>query len=170
MREFLFKSSGYAGYLKWYFLVYQKIFSNISLSSWTPSQASKIYWLRSRLRLFFRVRLKLLNTCSYTRRGIVYCLTIGVHYEKFLAQQVSEGRFGSVSEAIRAGLRLLEERETKLSLLRRALIEGEQSGTSDYSLKGLIEGIDGEGLTLFLTLAEIIEIHKDQITRYGGMR
>ncbi len=73
-------------------------------------------------------------------------VTIGVHYEKFIAQQVSEGRFGSASEAIRAGLRLLEERETKLSLLRRALIEGEQSGTSDYSLKGLIEEIDGEGL------------------------
>ena len=73
-------------------------------------------------------------------------VTLGLHFEEFISQQVSQGRFGSASEAIRAGLRLLEERETKLSLLRRALIEGEESGTADYSLKGLIEEIEDEGL------------------------
>lgn len=73
-------------------------------------------------------------------------VTLGSHYEKFISQQVAQGHYGSVSEAIRAGLRLLEERETKLSLLRRALVEGEESGTTDYSLKGLIEEIDGEGI------------------------
>jgi len=71
-------------------------------------------------------------------------VSLGPHYEKFIANQVSQGRFGSASEAIRAGLRLLEERETKLSLLRRALIEGEESGTADYSLKTLIDEIDGK--------------------------
>jgi len=73
-------------------------------------------------------------------------VSLGPHYEKFISSQVSQGRFGSASEAIRAGLRLLEERETKLSLLRRALIEGEESGTADYSLKTLLNEIDGEGL------------------------
>jgi antitoxin ParD1/3/4 len=73
-------------------------------------------------------------------------VTLGKHYEKFISNQVSQGHFGSASEAIRAGLRLLEERETKLSLLRRALIEGEESGTADYSLKTLIDEIDGKGL------------------------
>ena len=73
-------------------------------------------------------------------------VTLGDHYEKFITQQVAEGRFGSTSEAIRAGLRLLEERETKLSLLRLALIEGEESGTADYSLKGLIDELDSETL------------------------
>jgi len=73
-------------------------------------------------------------------------VSLGPHYEKFISNQVSQGRFGSASEAIRAGLRLLEERETKLSLLRRALIEGEESGTADYSLKTLIDEIDGKGL------------------------
>lgn len=72
-------------------------------------------------------------------------VSLGTHYEKFISQQVSHGRFGSASETIRAGLRLLEERETKLSLLRRALIDGEESGTSDYCLKSLIEEIDGSG-------------------------
>jgi antitoxin ParD1/3/4 len=65
-------------------------------------------------------------------------VTLGAHYEKFISQQVAKGRFGSASEAIRAGLRLLEERETKLSLLLRSLIEGEESGAADYSLKNLI--------------------------------
>uniref|UniRef100_A0A831XF62 Type II toxin-antitoxin system ParD family antitoxin n=1 Tax=Geobacter metallireducens TaxID=28232 RepID=A0A831XF62_GEOME len=73
-------------------------------------------------------------------------VSLGEHYEKFISQQVAQGRFGSASEAIRAGLRLLEERETRLSLLRHALIEGEESGTAEYSLKGLIDEIDGEGL------------------------
>jgi len=73
-------------------------------------------------------------------------VTLGTHYEKFISQQVANGRFGSASEAIRAGLRLLEERETRLSLLRRALIEGEESGTAGYSLKALIEEMDDESL------------------------
>ena len=73
-------------------------------------------------------------------------VSLGPYYEKFISNQVAQGRFGSASEAIRAGLRLLEEREAKLSLLRRALIEGEESGTADYSLKALIDEIDGKGL------------------------
>ena len=71
-------------------------------------------------------------------------VTLGKHYENFISQQVVQGRFGSASETIRAGLRLLEERETKLSLLRRALIEGEESGTADYPLKSLLSELDGE--------------------------
>ena len=71
-------------------------------------------------------------------------VTLGAHYEKFISQQVVRGRFGSASETIRAGLRLLEERETKQYLFRQALIKGEESGTSDYSLQGLIDEIDGE--------------------------
>ena len=50
-------------------------------------------------------------------------VTLGKHYENFISQQVGLGRFGSASETIRAGLRLLEERKTKLSLLSRAPTE-----------------------------------------------
>jgi antitoxin ParD1/3/4 len=71
-------------------------------------------------------------------------VTLGSHYEKFIAQKVADGRFSSASEAIRAGLRLLEERETKGALLRRALIDGEESGTAEYSLKALMDEIDAE--------------------------
>lgn len=71
-------------------------------------------------------------------------VTLGPHYEQFIAQKIAQGRFGSASEAIRAGLRLLEERESKVALLRRALIEGEESGPADYGLKGLLAELDSE--------------------------
>jgi antitoxin ParD1/3/4 len=71
-------------------------------------------------------------------------VTLGEHFEKFLAHQIETGRYGSASEAIRAGLRLLEEREAKLEALRRALIEGEQSGTADYSLQNVLDELESE--------------------------
>jgi antitoxin ParD1/3/4 len=73
-------------------------------------------------------------------------VTLGPHFEKFVGQQVASGHYGSVSEAVRAGLRLLEEKEAKLSVLRKALGEGEASGTAEYSLEGLIEELDVEDL------------------------
>ena len=73
-------------------------------------------------------------------------VTLGAHYEKFISEEVAQGRFGSASEAIRAGLRLLEEQQAKMSLLRLALTEGENSGTADYSLSALIDEIENESL------------------------
>jgi antitoxin ParD1/3/4 len=55
---------------------------------------------------------------------------LGEHYGAFLSEQVSTGRYSSGSEVLRAGLRLLEEREAALDVVRAALVEGEQSGTS----------------------------------------
>lgn len=69
---------------------------------------------------------------------------LGEHFDKFISAQISAGRFGSTSEAIRAGLRALEEREIKLTLLQKALIEGEESGIADYSLEALIAELDQE--------------------------
>lgn len=55
---------------------------------------------------------------------------IGDHFAEFIDRQVKEGRYGSASDVVRAGLRLLEEREIKIEALRAALVEGEQSGAS----------------------------------------
>ncbi|GLS32261.1 antitoxin ParD1/3/4 [Mesorhizobium albiziae] len=55
-------------------------------------------------------------------------VTLGDEYDSFIKRQVSNGRFGSASEAIRAGLRLLEEQEAGLERLRLALQEGYESG------------------------------------------
>lgn len=55
-------------------------------------------------------------------------ISLGDHFAGFIETQIAEGRYGSASEVIRAGLRLLEEREAKLAALRAALAEGEASG------------------------------------------
>ncbi len=57
-------------------------------------------------------------------------ITLNEHFEGFIANQISQGRYGSASEIVREGLRLVEEREQKLEALRQALIEGEESGPS----------------------------------------
>lgn len=61
-------------------------------------------------------------------------ISLGTHFEEFVGAQVADGRYGSVSEVVRAGLRLLEEHETRLKALRAALVEGEESGVSDRSV------------------------------------
>lgn len=56
-------------------------------------------------------------------------VSLCAHLARFIKSQIAEGRYGSASEVIRAGLRLLEEREAKLTALRAALAEGEASGS-----------------------------------------
>lgn len=55
-------------------------------------------------------------------------ITIGEHFASFIDDQVQAGRYGSASEVVRAGLRLLEEHEAKVKALQEALIAGEESG------------------------------------------
>lgn len=55
-------------------------------------------------------------------------VSLGDHYTEFVNTQVRAGRYGSASEVLRAGLRLLEEREIRLRALQAALAAGEESG------------------------------------------
>ncbi len=55
-------------------------------------------------------------------------ISLGDHFTSFIDQKITQGRFASASEIVRAGLRLLEEHENKVETLRNALIEGEESG------------------------------------------
>lgn len=55
-------------------------------------------------------------------------MSLGDHFASFIDAQVLAGRYGSASDVVRAGLRLLEEHECKVKALQDALIEGEQSG------------------------------------------
>ncbi|MFA7321478.1 MAG: type II toxin-antitoxin system ParD family antitoxin [Dokdonella sp.] len=69
-------------------------------------------------------------------------VSLGDHFEQFIAGQVDSGRYGSASEVVRAGLRLLETTESKLEVLRNALAAGEHSGRADYSYESLISELD----------------------------
>ena len=55
-------------------------------------------------------------------------VSLGDHFAEFIEEQVARGRFSSASDVVRAGLRLLEEREARLLALQAALVEGERSG------------------------------------------
>ena len=61
--------------------------------------------------------------------------SIGDHYEAFAKELVASGRYASVSEVLRDGLRLMEEREAlrawKLNELRKAIQEGLDSGPAE---------------------------------------
>ena len=55
-------------------------------------------------------------------------ISLGSYFDQFVSSQVSAGRFKNVSEVIRAGLRLLEDEESKVMALRNAIQEGIESG------------------------------------------
>ena len=64
-------------------------------------------------------------------------VTLGGHFAGFVEGKILQGRFESTSEAVRAGLRLLEEHETRLDLLRNKLAIGEAQLNRG-------EGVDGD--------------------------
>jgi antitoxin ParD1/3/4 len=57
---------------------------------------------------------------------------IGDHFERFIKQQIQQGRYASASEVIRDGLRVLEDqekfREMRLEWLRNEIQQGISSG------------------------------------------
>ncbi|UAA39802.1 type II toxin-antitoxin system ParD family antitoxin [Paraneptunicella aestuarii] len=57
-------------------------------------------------------------------------LSLGEHWNAFIAAQIEDGRYASASEVVRDALRLMEEKRSasKLEQLRAALREGEESG------------------------------------------
>lgn len=55
-------------------------------------------------------------------------ISLGDYFDQFVQGQISAGRYKNVSEVIRAGLRLLENEESKVIALKNAIREGVDSG------------------------------------------
>lgn len=69
-------------------------------------------------------------------------VSLGDYFENFVDNKVSEGRFKNASEVIRAGLRLLEEEESKIIALKNAIKEGIDSGIAkDFDSKKHLESL-----------------------------
>jgi len=55
-------------------------------------------------------------------------ITLGKHFESIIKKSIESGRYSSASEVIRAGLRLIDEEEQKIKMLREAIEAGDNSG------------------------------------------
>jgi len=76
-------------------------------------------------------------------------LSLGEHWEVFIKNEISSGRYGSASEVVRDALRNLEDRKSKLDALRLHLGEGEEQVkrgefVTDYSITSLINELDSD--------------------------
>ncbi len=67
-------------------------------------------------------------------------VSLGNYFEEFVDEKIAQGRYKNASEVIRAGLRLLEEEENKIRVLKNAIKEGIESGIAkDFDAKKHLE-------------------------------
>jgi antitoxin ParD1/3/4 len=76
-------------------------------------------------------------------------LSLGEHWEVFIKNEVSSGRYGSASEVVRDALRAMEERKSKLAALRAHLAVGAAQAernefVDNFSMDALINDLDAE--------------------------
>lgn len=72
-------------------------------------------------------------------------VSVGERWESYIEELLKDGRYGSASEIVREGLRLVEERERKLQALRdtiNASIEQGGSYTSEEVMAHVRESLD----------------------------
>jgi len=75
-------------------------------------------------------------------------ITLGNHFENFVQSRISVGRYKNASEVIRAGLRLLEEEESKVVALKQAIQEGIESGIEeDFDPEQFLQKLKAERST-----------------------
>ncbi|MBO6168376.1 MAG: type II toxin-antitoxin system ParD family antitoxin [Bacteroidales bacterium] len=55
-------------------------------------------------------------------------VALGPHFEDFIQACITRGRYNNASEVVRSGLRLLEDQEQRIAVLRSAIEEGMNSG------------------------------------------
>ena len=79
-------------------------------------------------------------------------VSLGQRWEDFVARAVEDGRYGSASEIVREGLRLVEEREAKLTALRQTIDAAIERGGShtdaqvEAAIKARLDRLQSEGV------------------------
>jgi len=69
-------------------------------------------------------------------------ISLGNYFDQFVQNRIKEGRFNNASEVIRAGLRLLEEEESRVAALKNAIQEGIDSGIAqDFDPKNHLQSL-----------------------------
>lgn len=58
-------------------------------------------------------------------------ISLGTYFDQFISSQIAAGRYKNVSEVVRAGLRLLEDEESKMLALKSAIQKGLDSPRVD---------------------------------------
>ncbi|WP_248722146.1 type II toxin-antitoxin system ParD family antitoxin [Seonamhaeicola sp. ML3] len=72
-------------------------------------------------------------------------ISLGNYFDQFVSNQVSAGRYKNVSEVIRAGLRLLENEESKVIALKNAIQDGIDSGIAhDFDWEQNLKALKAE--------------------------
>lgn len=74
-------------------------------------------------------------------------VSVGARWEGFVERSVRTGRYGSASEVVREGLRLVEEREARLAALR-ATVEASIAAGGEVSNEELDASLDATGAQL----------------------
>lgn len=75
-------------------------------------------------------------------------VSLGSYFDTFVESRISEGRYKNASEVIRAGLRLLEEEENRIAVLKAAIQEGINSGVDkNFDPKKHLENLKADKKT-----------------------
>lgn len=73
-------------------------------------------------------------------------IALSDHWVKFTADLVASGRYGSTSEVVREGLRLVEARQQRIAQVGALIEEGEASGfVDDFDFDAYIVDVEAEG-------------------------
>lgn len=72
-------------------------------------------------------------------------ISLNEHWKKFVDTQLSSGRYGSASEVVRDGLRLLEERER---ILHAKIQQGINSPVSEWNVNEFLDKANKKALQM----------------------